>query len=101
MYIIGARDINPKMYPDDLRPDRCGVRAHLLYMSKKPESASGPDYKLWVGCKNQVRYDWSKVTHWYSSQHMGKDHIGRLISGQIGSTGVNIKAEKISSTSVR
>ena len=89
------------MFPDDLRPDRCGVRAFIKYQSKKPLAARGGDYKLFLNCKNQIKQDWNKVQFWYSTQHMGRDNLGSIVSKQIGSTGVDTKALKISSTSVR
>ena len=99
--IPGARDVDPRMFPDDLRPERCGVRAYLKFQSKKPPAAKGSDYKFFLNCKNQVKKDWKEVPFWYSTQHMGKENIGSLVSGQIKSIGVDTKAEKISSTSVR
>ena len=89
------------MFPDDLRPDRCGVRAYLKFQSKKPPAAKESDYKFFLNCKNQVKRDWEDVSIWFTTQHMGKDNIGSMVSGQIKSIGVDTKAEKISSTSVR
>ena len=86
----GAREVNPKMYPDDSRPERCGVHAFMLYQSKKPLAASIPEYKLWVNCKNQSK-DWKDIAVWYSTQHMGTENIGKIIYGKKQSIGVDIK----------
>ena len=97
----GAREVDPRMYPDDQRPDRCGIRAFLKYQSKKPAAARGQDYKLFVNCKTMKEVNWDNVPVWYSSQNMGVDNIGKLVAEQVKSIGVDTKAEKISSTSVR
>ena len=96
-----AQDVDSKMFPDDKRPDRCGVRAYLKYQSKKPLASKEDGYKFFLNCKIQVKKEWDNVPFWYSTQHMGKDNIGTLVSGQVRSIGIDTKAEKISSTSVR
>ena len=59
------------------------------------------EYKFFLNCKIQVKRDWQQVPIWYSTQHMGKENIGSIVSGQIKSIGVDTKVAKISSTSVR
>ena len=89
------------MYPDDKRPERCGIRAFLKYQAKKPAAARGEDYKLFVNCKTMMKVTWEDVPVWYSSQHMGVDNIGKIVAEQVKSIGIDTKAERISSTSVR
>ena len=89
------------MFPDDLRPGRCGVRAFMKFQSKKPAAAKAGEYKLFLNCKNQSKVEWSESPIRFSTQHMGKDHIGTMVSRQIQTIGVDTKAQKISSTSVR
>ena len=67
------------MFPDDMRPDRCGVRLIMLYQSKKPSEAMKPDFSFLLSSKNISSKDWKDIPVWYSTSPMGVHKIGEIV----------------------
>lgn len=97
----GAREVVPKMFPDDLRPDRCGVRLYRLYQSKKPAEALKPDFRYFLNCRNITTKSWEDCKVWFAAAPMGHNSIANAVKRQIELTGTDTKALKLSGTSVR
>lgn len=96
----GARNIEPIMYPDDQRPDRCPVRLFDLYQSKKPKEMLSPDCRFFLGCKN-TKQDWKNLSVWFTSQPMGKHMLASLVPDQIKTMGGDTQGLKLTGVSTR
>jgi len=96
----GARNIEPIMYPDDQRPERCPVRLFDLYQSKKPAEMLNPDSRFFLSCKN-TKKNWSNVGVWFTSQPMGKHTLASLVPDQIKAAGIDTQGLKLTGVSVR
>jgi len=96
----GARKIEPILYPDDSRPDRCPIRLYELYQSKKPKEMQESKVRFFLSCKN-TRKDWSEVDIWYASQPMGRHTIASLVVKQIESKNIDTQGLKLTGVSTR
>ena len=97
----GARKIEPMIYPDDARPDRCPLRLYDLYQSKKPDEMRTPDSRFFLGVRNNTTKPWKKVGAWFVSQPMGKNTLSTVVTKQIESKNINTKGLKLTGVSTR
>lgn len=96
----GARNIEPIMYPDDQRPERCPVRLFDLYQSKKPAEMLSPESRFFLGCKNS-KQNWNKLSVWFVAQPMGKHMLASVCTDQIKVAGIDTQGMKLTGVSVR
>ena len=96
----GARNIEPIMYPDDQRPDRCPVRLFEFYQSKKPQDMLSPNSRFFLGCKNTSK-SWEQLSVWFTSQPMGKHMLASLVPDQVKKMNVDTQGLKLTGVSTR
>ena len=97
----GAREVTPKMYPDDIKKETCGVRLFLFYQSKKPANALQPEFRFWLNSKTLATKDWEKVNVWFAAAPMGEVTVRNYVLKQMETIGIDTKALNLSGISLR
>ena len=96
-----VRDMVPKIFPDDKNLAICPVRNFLEYMRRKPLEQREPEQPFMLTIKQSALEAPGQHEYWYTQGRMGMHKIGQLVPNAFAEVGIDVKAERYTTTSAR
>ena len=97
-----VRDMPGRAYKDDDNPEICPVRTILEYQRRKTYAQKmTADYSFLLNVKQSAKMEPEKHLFWYINGLMGHNLIRNLLKYSLEAAGVDIKKQKISTSSTR